>query len=139
MIILTLLFFYVTNLINSKSLNQYLHPRMNYLIYSSLYIIIFFIFFPLTKISSKGNKSIFKLKYFAFLFLLFLFYFIPKDIIQSDIANLRGVKVGDNINVYKNDTAKNNTNDSSKYSNDSAIFDISINDSNFVETVNNII
>ena len=114
MIMLALLFFYVTNLINTKSLNQYLHPRMNFLIYSSLYVIILFIFFPLTKISSKGNKSIFKLKYFAFLFLLSLFYFVPKDIIQSDIANLRGVKVGDNTNVYKDNKPDNTFDDDLK-------------------------
>jgi uncharacterized membrane protein YcgQ (UPF0703/DUF1980 family) len=131
MIILVFLFNCVFNLVIRQTLSMYIHPRMNYLIYFSLFVIILFILFPLTKISSKGGKRFIKLKYFPFLFLLSLFYFIPKDFIQSDIANLRGVKIGNSTNIYKNDIAGN-------ASDVSMNADISINESNFIDTVNNI-
>ena len=102
---------------------------MDIFIYSSLYIIILFIFFPITKISSRVKNTVFKTRYLTFLLLLFFFYFIPKDFIQSDIANLRGVKVGNTTNIFKNDETNNSFDDSVKV-------DISVNESNFIGIVN---
>jgi|WetSurMetagenome_2_1015567.scaffolds.fasta_scaffold126220_1 putative membrane protein len=98
--ILTLIYVFVFDLSDKNILRLYIHPRMNWMICLTLVVIMIFIFVQIPQITIRKNNRAFKSKYLIFILFLFLAFFSPKDMIQSDIAELRGIKIGEDTNVY---------------------------------------
>jgi putative membrane protein len=109
LILMMLLFNYFMKIINDNSISKYLNPKFNIFVFLSMVFLIIAILVHFKEIFSMGKSNIFKLKYFAFAFLLFIMYISPAKSIANEIADLRGVKVGNDNTVYNESIATTTT------------------------------
>jgi putative membrane protein len=128
--------FYFYNLVYSRKLEYFIHPKMFKYIYFAIAALAFMSVYQIRNLFKSTYRGKLKFGYILFLFILFIGFVVNPKGLNTQAAFNRGVKIGDStLNIKKEVDGKSNRDVTTSIDSKEII---EVNDENYISVLNEI-